>query len=101
MQESQEHCGVPQGVIQHVFVACIIWESLCSIFCPTCLQTLCRKLTLISDLSVFRFSSPRVVQFSHGDSQIGGFEKILHLFGVGVETRTVNVDVWREHPVYH
>ena len=39
------------------------------------------------------------VQLGHVDPEIGGLEEILDLFGVGVESRGVDVDVWREHPV--
>ena len=35
----------------------------------------------------------------HPDPQVGGLQQILHLLGVGIESRTVDVDVGREHTV--
>jgi hypothetical protein len=39
------------------------------------------------------------VQFGHVNPQVCRLEQVLHLFRVRVESGTVNVDVWRQHPV--
>lgn len=33
------------------------------------------------------------MQLSHVNPNVGGLEQVLHLFGVRIEARTVNVDV--------
>ena len=39
------------------------------------------------------------VKLVHPDPQVGGLQQILHLLGVGIKSRTVDVDVGREHTV--